>query len=611
MAMLFGTTNPDGPYHWFKKNFIDRIDELNMVRFKFGLEDNPFLDPTYIEELKKEYVGLWYKRFILGLWVLAAGAVYDMWDEDKHVKSLAALEGIHGAIKPYRHIVDVDYGTSNATTFSHKIFFKAGGETHVHTLREYYHDGREAGQKTDAQYLDDLAKFMEGIPGKPKVIVDPSAASFKVAGAQRGFYMQEAKNDVIDGIRTVSTFLGSGRYTVDPSCKETLKGYASYVWDEKAQKRGEDKPLKENDHTCFAGDTMVFTDHGYKPIKDIKPGEFVLTRQGYKEVIQSGKTMDNAEMFEFSLPNNRTVWATPDHPVYREKTMDFAPIGELMESDTVCMLGTSTSLINTNTCQKKSYSEEYRSEGTRIPGTNQTETTSSVRTIPALKESGTYTGQSMLCITEPYQKDITYTISTVTPLTTTYQIYKQSRQQNTLPCTQGQVTTSDQGGTYWHWIKPEFLPQSGTEAKRVGAGTQSNQKECGILGDTECSTVRNARENSKRKAHNQQSRFDSALISASPRTEEGSDLMTKLEHANTAKPRLRSINTASQPVAPALVVQRLAGVKATGRTKRGAVYNLTVRDQPEFFAEGLLVHNCDRDRYGIFTETGSTQWLAL
>ena len=261
-AKVFTTTNPDSPYHWLKTNYIDRAEELNMSHFAFQLEDNGHLDPEYVENLKKEYTGLWYKRYILGLWVLAAGAVYDMWDEDKHVKSLAALESIHGAIKPYRHIVDVDYGTSNATTFSHKIFFKAGGETHVHTLREYYHDGREAGQKTDAQYLDDLAKFMEGIPGKPKVIVDPSAASFKVAGAQRGFYMQEAKNDVIDGIRTVSTFLGSGRYTVDPSCKETLKSYASYVWDEKAQKRGEDKPLKQFDHAVDRDRYGIFTELG-------------------------------------------------------------------------------------------------------------------------------------------------------------------------------------------------------------------------------------------------------------------------------------------------------------------------------------------------------------
>ena len=261
-SKVFATTNPDGPYHWLKTNYIDRMEELSMKRFQFRLEDNKYLDPEYIENLKREYTGLWYKRYILGLWVLAAGAVYDMWDEDKHVKSLAALESIHGAIKPYRHIVDVDYGTSNATTFSHKIFFKADGQTHVHTLKEYYHDGREAGQKTDAQYLDDLAKFMEGIPGKPKVIVDPSAASFKVAGAQRGFYMQEAKNDVIDGIRTVSTFLGSGRYTVDPSCKETLKSYASYVWDERAQKRGEDKPLKQFDHAVDRDRYGIFTELG-------------------------------------------------------------------------------------------------------------------------------------------------------------------------------------------------------------------------------------------------------------------------------------------------------------------------------------------------------------
>lgn len=261
-AQVFATTNPDGPYHWLKTNYIDRLEELNMRRFQFSLEDNVHLDPEYVENLKKEYTGLWYKRYILGLWVLAAGAVYDMWDEEKHVKTWESILKKHPEIKPHRHVIDVDYGTSNATTFSHKIFYILNGQPHVHTLKEYYHDGREKGQKTDAQYMDDLVDFMEGIPGKPKVIIDPSAASFRVEGLQRGLYMKEAKNDVIDGIRTVSTLLGSGRYSVEPTCIETLKGYGSYVWDEKAQKRGEDKPLKQNDHTCDRDRYGIFTELG-------------------------------------------------------------------------------------------------------------------------------------------------------------------------------------------------------------------------------------------------------------------------------------------------------------------------------------------------------------
>lgn len=253
-AMLFGTTNPDSPYHYIKTQYLDNED-LNLVQFQFSLDDNPHLDPQYVEELKKEYVGLWYKRYILGLWVMAAGAVYDMWSD----KNIAPLPP---AVRPESWIVDVDYGTSNPCTFSVKAIWHADGKPHVHCLREYYHDGRVKGQKTDEQYIDDLAAFLEGIPGRPIVYVDPSAASFIVAGKKRGIRMVEANNDVLDGIRTVSSFVGEGRYTVDPSCTETIKSYQSYIWDEKAQKRGEDKPLKQNDHPTDRDRYGIFTHFG-------------------------------------------------------------------------------------------------------------------------------------------------------------------------------------------------------------------------------------------------------------------------------------------------------------------------------------------------------------
>jgi len=255
-ARLFGTTNPDSPYHYIKTQYLDN-PALNLGQWQFTLDDNPHLDPVYVEELKKEYVGLWYKRYILGLWVMAAGAVYDMWAE----RTVARLPD---GVRPEAWIVDVDYGTSNPCTFSIKAIWHRDGKPNVHTMREYYHDGRQNGQKTDEQYIDDLARFIQDVPGKPTVYVDPSAASFIVAARNRGIRVREANNDVLDGIRTVSTFIQEGRYTVDPSCRETIKSYQSYIWDEKAQKRGEDKPLKENDHPADRDRYGIFTHFGMR-----------------------------------------------------------------------------------------------------------------------------------------------------------------------------------------------------------------------------------------------------------------------------------------------------------------------------------------------------------
>ena len=83
-ARLYGTTNPDGPFHWLKVNYLDK-GLAHLKKWDFTLDDNPYLDPEYVKALKQEYTGLWYKRFIEGLWCIAQGAVYDMWDESKHV----------------------------------------------------------------------------------------------------------------------------------------------------------------------------------------------------------------------------------------------------------------------------------------------------------------------------------------------------------------------------------------------------------------------------------------------------------------------------------------------------------------------------------------------
>lgn len=238
-ARLIGTTNPDSPYHWLKVNYLDRASKLNLKHWHFTLEDNYNLDPAYVESLKKEYTGIWYKRYILGLWVLAEGAVYDMWDEAKYVKP--APQDLT------RFIVGIDYGTSNPCTFG-LYGWDDSPKPVIYLVREYWYDSRATGrQKTDAEYADDFKEWLGDI--KPEAIyVDPSAASFIAELRKRGYRVKDADNDVTDGIRFVASMLTQERFFVDPSCKHTIAEFNSYVWDPKAQLRGEDKPLKQNDH---------------------------------------------------------------------------------------------------------------------------------------------------------------------------------------------------------------------------------------------------------------------------------------------------------------------------------------------------------------------------
>ena len=74
-AVFLATTNPDHPKHYVKTEIIDN-DLLDKQVIKFLLDDNIFLDETYKENLKKEYTGVYYSRFINGDFVRAEGVVF-------------------------------------------------------------------------------------------------------------------------------------------------------------------------------------------------------------------------------------------------------------------------------------------------------------------------------------------------------------------------------------------------------------------------------------------------------------------------------------------------------------------------------------------------------
>lgn len=251
-SKFFGTTNPDSPYHWLKTEYIDKSTELNLRVFSFQIDDNPNLDADFVKNLKTFYTGLWYKRFILGLWVLAEGSVYDMWNEKLHVKK-ANMKTMN------KFIVSVDYGTRNPCTFGLYGWNSVRPGSAIHLVSEYWYDSLKSGrQKSDKQYADDFVKWLNGV--WPEVVyVDPSALSFIAELRGRGYNVVAANNDVIDGIRFVGSLLSNGQFFVDPSCGKTLMEFSSYIWDGKAQKKGEDKPLKQHDHTMDRNRYALYT----------------------------------------------------------------------------------------------------------------------------------------------------------------------------------------------------------------------------------------------------------------------------------------------------------------------------------------------------------------
>ncbi|WP_342537342.1 PBSX family phage terminase large subunit [Sporosarcina sp. FSL K6-3508] len=247
-AKFWFNCNPEGPYHWFKLNWLDKVEEKKLVHLHFTMEDNLSLSAEVMKRYYRMYSGIFFKRFILGLWVLAEGVIFDQFNQEQHV-----VPTVERRYEKYH--VAIDYGTQNPTTFglwgrSGKVWYK---------IKEYYHDGRNAGrQKTDAEYSAELKKFVKDIRVS-SIIVDPSAASFIAQLKKDGFSVMKAKNDVLDGIRNVQTALSEGLILYNDCCKETFREFSSYVWDTKAAAKGEDKPVKQFDHALDSDRYFVST----------------------------------------------------------------------------------------------------------------------------------------------------------------------------------------------------------------------------------------------------------------------------------------------------------------------------------------------------------------
>lgn len=229
----FFNCNPESPNHWFYQEWIKTTRE-NTRHIHFLLDDNPVLTPQMIERTKAMYSGVFYDRYIRGLWVVAEGLVYPMFSRERNVTSERGGPGTY--------YMSCDYGTQNPTVFG--LWRVHKGEAVME--KEYYHSGRDTNrQKTDEEYYQDLEQFAEGHKIE-RVIIDPSAASFAECIRRHGkFAVWKANNAVLDGIRLTGALIQSGRLKFHESCVHMFDEFGLYSWDKDAP---EDKVIKENDH---------------------------------------------------------------------------------------------------------------------------------------------------------------------------------------------------------------------------------------------------------------------------------------------------------------------------------------------------------------------------
>lgn len=247
--------NPESPNHYFYKEWLENQKD-GTTHLHFLLEDNPILTPQMIERTKAMYSGVFYDRYIRGLWVIAEGIIYPMFGKDSTVPTIER--------KYSRYVISMDYGIQNPTAmllwgFCDGVWYQ---------VDEYYHSGRETNaQKTDQEYYDDLEK-LAGDRYIDCLIIDPSATSFiALVKQKRRFKIRQARNDVIDGIQKTASAIQQGKIKVNDCCKRTIKEYGLYSWDQKAD---EDRPIKDNDHAMDATRYFVNTMQIMKPKNDYR-----------------------------------------------------------------------------------------------------------------------------------------------------------------------------------------------------------------------------------------------------------------------------------------------------------------------------------------------------
>lgn len=263
-ARLLATTNPASANHWLRKNYILSAEAHDMIVFHLTMRDNPSLDRAYVLRMIRANVGMFFRRFILGLWTNAAGAIYDMWDESKHVIPWEDMPPIAKLLG-----VGIDVGSSHATSavllgLTDEYDHKGRWAPRLIAMDEWrYEADHEAGVPSMAPSImaaqirlwmrqDPLSPMLNQAPVRPgRTYVDPSAKGFRNELSRIRVQNEAADNDHA-GISDIASLLANGRMIVTDRCKGILSEVTEYAWDPKATLKGLDEPVKLKDDSMDA-----------------------------------------------------------------------------------------------------------------------------------------------------------------------------------------------------------------------------------------------------------------------------------------------------------------------------------------------------------------------
>lgn len=356
-SKLWFNCNPGGQLHWFNQEWVLKPEEHNALHLHFTMDDNPALSQAIRARYETMYTGVFYDRYIRGLWVAAEGLIYDMFDPVRHVAdAMPEDDGLY--------YVSADFGIQNATTFL--LWAHQKGADRWLCLKEYYYSGREKRrQVTVSELVQGLKTMLDGI-WPYRVIIDPSAAALDVELRKNGFSTMGADNDVINGISDVSTMLQGDKLLFSSACKHTIDEFGVYCWDEKAADNGIDRPVKENDH-CLTGETMVDTENGAKPISELVGTSGMVwsynvesKKAELKPYHDCRLTQEKAEIYEIETEDGRFIRCTGEHPILTKR--GYVSAKELLESDKIIDIVAEISYVGIKAIRKLGKADVYNME---------------------------------------------------------------------------------------------------------------------------------------------------------------------------------------------------------------------------------------------------------
>lgn len=555
------TTTPAG-FNWVYQNFIERRDPQYRV-ITASTRENTHLPAEYIKDLEDNYAGDFAAQEIEGRFVAWEGLVYPGFSRAIHVCKPFKIPDSWPCVR------GIDYGYTNPFVC---LWGRLDEDGRLYIVDEHY------------QRKMLIEAHAEAILRRGDTVMWTVADHDAQDNAEmraHGIATRNAQKEVVRGIQKVASRLqvagdGRPRLMIFDNCVETIKELETYRWqDQKDDRDAKEEPLKQADHACLVAGTMVATSAGSRPIEDIRVGDYVLTRDGFKEVLGAGLTELSARVVTVKI-GDTTLTATPDHQIFAN--------GEWVTIDSLRYY------IKFDACiQRQSFSTVLNSGDIPNRKTGLTESTSRQEYLTNSKASVGCTRKSGSHATGKFQRVMTSITSMATRLITKSAIWLAS---NARGIEHIILTTISRLRDSWNiWNASVPWPRLGIQPLLAASGISNTVSMYGNRSSHILESVNTAEKHTIQGPRMAAS--GSVPMHARCVAESNQAWITKPAFAMDAERVSPSTNTLLH------VTARVNVLGWREEKERKPVYNLTIKEAHEFFANGLLVHNCDALRYMV------------